>query len=64
MTASALTEPHNRGTPTPNRLRDGPTYHNVNVGMLTIDWSGKTPAVHIQVIDVNRATRIEKRFAF
>ena len=64
LTASALTEPHNRGTATPNRLRDGPTYHNVNVGLLTIDWSGETPAVRVQVIDVNGMTRIEKRFGF
>lgn len=64
MTASALTEPHNRGTPTPNRLRDGPTYHDVNVGLLTIDWSGAKPSVLLQDIDVNGAVRIEKRADF
>lgn len=64
MTASALTEPHNRGTPTPNRLRDGPTFHNVNVGLLTIDWSGAKPAALIQDIDVNGVVRIEKRWAW
>ena len=64
MTASALTEPHNRGTPTPNRLRDGPTYHDVNVGLLTIDWSGVKPSALLQDIDVNGVVRIEKRFGF
>jgi alkaline phosphatase D len=64
LTASALTEPHNRGTPTPNRLRDGPTYHDVNVGMLTIDWSEAKPSALIQDIDVNGVVRIEKRFGF
>ncbi len=64
MTASALTEPHKRGTPTPNRLRDGPTYHDVNVGLLTIDWSAAKPSALIQVIDVNGTPRIEKRMAW
>jgi alkaline phosphatase D len=60
-TASALTESHKRGSPTPNRFRDGPTYHDTNVGLLTIDWSGKSPKARVQVIDVNGTTRIEKR---
>ena len=63
-TASALTESHKRGSPTPNRFRDGPTYHDTNVGLLTIDWSGKSPKTRIQVIDVNGTTRIEKRVTF
>jgi alkaline phosphatase D len=64
LTASALTEPHNRGTPTPNRLREGPTYHNVNVGLLTIDWSAAKPSALIQDIDVNGVVRIEKRWSW
>jgi alkaline phosphatase D len=64
LTASGLTESHARGTPTPNRFRDGPTYHDVNAGLLTIDWSGTKPAALIQVIDVNGTVRIEKRWSW
>ena len=62
QTSSGLTESHARGTPTPNRLRDGPTYHDTNVGLLTIDWREPAPLLRLQVIDVNGTTRIEKRF--
>jgi alkaline phosphatase D len=64
LTSSALTEPHKRGTPTPNRFRDGSTYHDNNVGLMTVDWSGRTPAVLLQVFDVKGEVRIEKRIAF
>jgi alkaline phosphatase D len=64
MTSSALTETHKRGTPTPNRFRAGPTFHDTNVGLITIDWRAKAPVVRVQVMDVNGAVPIEKKIAF
>ena len=64
LTASALTEKHKRGTPTPNRFRDGPTFHDTNVGLFTIDWSGPGPAVRMQIIDVQGQAQIEKVVRF
>ena len=64
LTSSALTEVHKRGTPTPNRFRDGPTYHGLNVGLITIDWRAKGPAVLLQLFEVNGTVRIEKKLAF
>jgi alkaline phosphatase D len=61
VTSSALTEEHKRGTPTPNRFRDGPTYHKPNVGLLTIQWRGNGPKVLMQVIDESGKPRIEKK---
>jgi alkaline phosphatase D len=64
LTSSALTETHKRGTPTPNRFRDGPTFHDTNVGLITIDWSASRPPVLLQLFDVNGDVRIEKRIRF
>jgi len=64
LTSSALTEEHKRGTPTPNRFRDGPTFHDTNVGLITVDWRTKGPAVLLQLFDVNGTVRIEKKVAF
>ena len=64
LTSSALTEEHKRGTPTPNRFRDGPTYHDTNVGVITIDWRAKRPGVLLQLFDVNGIVRIEKEIPF
>jgi len=64
VTSSALTERHKRGTPTPNRFRDGPTCHDLNVGLLTIQWRKGGPAVLLQVIDEHGRKRIEKRVVF
>jgi len=64
LTSSALTEPHKRGTPTPNRFREGPTYHDTNVGLITIDWSRRPPAVLLQLFDVTGSVQIEKRITF
>jgi len=64
VTSSALTEEHKRGTPTPNKFRDGPTFHGNNVGLLTIDWRESGPEVHAQVIDQNGRARIEKHVRF
>jgi len=64
LTSSALTEEHKRGTPTPNRFRDGTTYHGNNVGLIHIDWEPRGPSVLLQLFDVNGAVRIEKRIGF
>jgi alkaline phosphatase D len=64
LTSSALTEEHKRGTPTPNRFRDGPTYHGNNVGLLTIDWQAISPSVRLQLFDVDGRVRLEKRVEF
>ncbi len=64
LTSSSLTQPHRRGTPTPNRYREGPTYHDTNVGLITIDWSARPPALLLRLFDVNGAVRIEKHVAF
>lgn len=61
LTSSALTETHKRGTPTPNRFRDGPTYHDTNVGLITIDWRANGAEVLLQLFDVAGRVRIEKR---
>lgn len=64
LTSSALTEQHKRGTPTPNKFRDGPTYHGNNVGMITIEWQKSGADVLFQLFDVEGKTRIEKRIPF
>lgn len=62
LTSSALTQVHPRGTPTPNIYRDGPTWHQPNVGMITINWKSKpAPSVILQLFDVDGQVRIEKR---
>jgi alkaline phosphatase D len=64
LTSSALTEVHKRGTPTPNRFRDGPTFHGNNVGLLKIDWQSGQPSVVAQVLDADGVVRIEKHIEF
>ncbi len=62
LTASALTEKHPRGTPTPNRYRLLPeTYHDVNVGHLRIDWTDGDAALAWRIVDVDGRTRLEHR---
>lgn len=61
LTSSALTQRHQRGTPTPNRYREGATYHDANLGLIQIDWQPAGPAVTLQLLDVNGRVRIEKR---
>jgi alkaline phosphatase D len=60
LTSSALTQRHPRGTPTPNKYREGPTYHEPNIGLITIDWA-RTPVVTLRLFDVDGRVRIEKR---
>jgi alkaline phosphatase D len=60
LTASALTQPHPRGTPSENKYRAIPTtYHDVNVGQMTIDWGAADPAITWKIIDLAGKTRIE-----
>jgi alkaline phosphatase D len=60
LTASALTQPHPRGTPSDNKYRLIPTtYHDVNVGHMTIDWAAADPEITWKIIDVAGKTRIE-----
>jgi alkaline phosphatase D len=61
LTSSALTQIHQRGTPTPNRYREGPTYHDANMGLIRIDWRANGPAVTLEVIDVEGNGRIKKQ---
>jgi hypothetical protein len=60
LTASSLTEPHPRGTPSDNAYRAIPTtYHDVNVGHLHIDWHAAAPLITLKIIDVAGQTRLE-----
>ncbi len=60
LTASAMTQPHPRGTPTPNRYRALPmTYHDVNVGQLHIDWDQRDPLLALKIIDVDGTSRLQ-----
>jgi alkaline phosphatase D len=62
LTSSALTQKHARGTPTPNRFRDGPTYHDANMGLILIDWKSdvRSPAITLRLLDADGRSRIEK----
>lgn len=60
LTASALTEKHPRGTPTPNRYRAlEKTYHDVNAGHLHIDWSAVDPRLVWRIVDVAGQNQLE-----
>lgn len=60
LTSSALTQKHPRGTPTPNFFREGPTYHDANMGLILIDW--RRGFVTLQLLDVHASIRFETRF--
>lgn len=61
LTSSALTQTHKRGTPTPNRYREGPTYHDANMGLIRIDWQKERPAVTLELLDAEGKVRIARR---
>ena len=61
LTSSALTQTHKRGTPTPNRHREGPTYHDANMGLIHIDWQKRGSAVTLELLNAHGAVRIKKR---
>lgn len=61
LTASAMTQRHPRGTPTPNRFRHLPkTFHEANVGRLRIDWQPPDPRLTLQIVDVNGQVQVEQ----
>jgi alkaline phosphatase D len=62
LTASAMTQVHPRGTPTPNRYRHHPvTYHQPNAGRMSINWDSTDPEVTLQIIDEAGTVRIEEK---
>jgi alkaline phosphatase D len=61
ITASSMTQIHERGTPTPNQNRSLPqTYHRPNIGTLHIDWQQPDPALTLRILDVEGKAQIEK----
>jgi len=64
LTASAMTQRHLRGTPTPNRFRFLPkTFHKANVGRLRIDWEMTDPRLTLQILDTDGKVQIEHALA-
>ena len=61
LTSSALTQKHARGTPTPNIYRLGPTWHDANLGLITIEWKPSRPTVVLNLIDVEGRSRIYQK---
>lgn len=60
LTASAMTQRHPRGTPTPNIYRHiAKTYHEANVGTLRLEWAGKETKLHLGIVDAEGKTQIE-----
>jgi hypothetical protein len=58
-----MTQKHPRGTPTPNRHRIVPkTYHMPNVGLLSIDWAGRS--ITAKVIGEDGEAKITHQAAF
>ena len=63
FTSSSMTQKHPRGTPTPNRHRIVPkTYHMPNVGLLSIDWAGRS--ITAKVIGEDGEAKITHQAAF
>lgn len=60
LTSSALTQKHARGTPTPNRYREGTTFHDANMGVVSIRWTHPRPAVTLQLLDERGRVQIER----
>ena len=60
LTSSALTQKHARGTPTPNSHRLGPTWHDANLGLISIEWKSSRPTVVLNLIDVEGRSRIKQ----
>lgn len=62
LTASSMTQIHQRGTPTPNKNRLIPqTYHQPNVGTLDIDWASPEVPLTLRILDVDGVSKIEHR---
>jgi alkaline phosphatase D len=59
FTASAMTQTHPRGTPTPNKHRITPaTFHQPNVGHLEINWNTPDPEITALIIDQTGTARL------
>ncbi|MDF1853621.1 MAG: alkaline phosphatase D family protein [Verrucomicrobiales bacterium] len=64
LTSSSLNQPHKRGTPTENQYREtDQTYHQVNFGVIEIDWNEDGPGLEMRIQDLENQTRIQKRVA-
>lgn len=65
LTSSSLNQDHTRGTPTPNAFRVSPTtWHQPNYGWLQVEWGGATPALTLQIRDLEGQPRLERRILF
>jgi alkaline phosphatase D len=61
FTSSGMTQRHPRGTPTPNKHRALPTtFHEANVGHLSLDWSQLDPQLTVRIVDAEGQTRLEQ----
>lgn len=62
FTASSMTQVHPRGTPTPNSFRlMEKTFHQPNVGRLSIDWNLADPSLMFRILDQNGIVQLEKQ---
>lgn len=62
LTSSSLNQPHGRGTPTQNQYREvEQTYHQVNFGVVQIDWNGAVTSLEMRIQDLENQTRIQKQ---
>jgi len=64
LTSSSLNQPHGRGTPSVNQYRETEkTYHQVNFGVIEIDWHGDQTTLHLRIQDLENQTRIHKQIS-
>ncbi len=64
LTSSSLNQPHKRGAPTENQYREtDTTYHQMNFGVVEIDWRGEESTLQLRIQDLENQTRIQKRVA-
>jgi alkaline phosphatase D len=62
LTASAMTQVHPRGTPTPNRYRHHPrTYHEPSAGRMRIEWDEEDPRITLEIIAADGAMPIQQK---
>lgn len=64
LTSSSLNQPHGRGTPTKNQYREtDKTYHEVNFGVIEINWCEENPTLEFRIQDLKNQTQIRKKVA-
>ena len=62
LTSSSLNQPHGRGTPTKNQYREtDTTYHEVNFGVIEINWCKENPTLELKIQDLKNETQIRKK---